>query len=97
MTFMNRIGHQRLGEAVRFYKVPLDKVVVFHDELDIAARKVRVKVGGGAGRPQRHALARQPHVGKDYRRVRMGIGHPGRKDRVLSYVLRGFPQPDERG
>ncbi|NBP84462.1 MAG: aminoacyl-tRNA hydrolase [Mycobacteriaceae bacterium] len=80
--------------AVRFLKVPLDRVVVFHDELDIAPGRVRMKKGGGAGG---HNGLRDldAHVGKDYRRVRIGIGHPGHKDLVLHWVLRDF-EPDER-
>ena len=83
-----------MGEAVRFLKIPLDRVVVFHDELDLAPGEVRMKKGGGAGG---HNGLRDidAHVGKDYRRVRIGIGHPGHKDLVLHWVLRDF-EPDER-
>src|SRR5260221_13386069 len=93
MTFMNEPA-KAVGEAVRFLKVPLDRVVVFHDELDIAPGKVRMKKGGGAGG---HNGLRDidAHVGKDYRRVRIGIGHPRHKDLVLHWVLRDF-EPDER-
>ena len=92
MTFMNE-SSKAVGEAVRFLKVPLDRVVVFHDELDIAPGKVRMKKGGGAGG---HNGLRDidAHVGNDYRRVRIGIGHPGHKDLVLHWVLRNF-EPDE--
>jgi peptidyl-tRNA hydrolase, PTH1 family len=80
--------------AVRFLKIPLERVVVFHDELDLAPGRVRMKKGGGAGG---HNGLRDidAHVGNDYRRVRIGIGHPGHKDLVLHWVLRDF-EPDER-
>jgi len=83
MTFMNE-SSRAVGEAVRFLKIPLDRVVVFHDELDIAPGRVRMKKGGGAGG---HNGLRDidAHVGKDYRRVRIGIGHPGHKDLVLNW------------
>ena len=74
--------------------MPLERLVVFHDELDIAPGRVRMKKGGGAGG---HNGLRDidAHVGNDYRRVRIGIGHPGHKDLVLNWVLRDF-EPDER-
>jgi PTH1 family peptidyl-tRNA hydrolase len=92
-TFMNE-SSKAVGEAVRYLKVPLDRMVVFHDELDIAPGRVRMKKGGGAGG---HNGLRDidAHVGNDYRRVRIGIGHPGHKDLVLQWVLRDF-EPDER-
>ena len=93
MTFMNE-SSKAVGEAVRFLQIPLDRVVVFHDELDLAPGRVRMKKGGGAGG---HNGLRDidAHVGNDYRRVRIGIGHPGHKDLVLHWVLRDF-EPDER-
>ena len=92
MTFMNESA-KAVGEAVRFLKVPLDRVVVFHDELDIAPGRVRMKKGGGAGG---HNGLRDldAHVGKDYRRVRIGIGHPGHKDLVHAWVLNDFMKAD---
>jgi peptidyl-tRNA hydrolase, PTH1 family len=92
-TFMNE-SSRSVGEAVRYLKVPLDRLVVFHDELDLAPGRVRMKKGGGAGG---HNGLRDidAHVGNDYRRVRIGIGHPGHKDLVLHWVLRDF-EPDER-
>ena len=92
MTFMNE-SSKAVGEAVRFLKVPLDRVVVFHDELDLAPGRVRMKKGGGAGG---HNGLRDidAHVGNDYRRVRIGIGHPGDKDRVLGYVLNDFAKSE---
>ena len=93
MTFMNE-SSKAVGEAVRFLKIPLDRVVVFHDELDLAPGRIRMKKGGGAGG---HNGLRDidAHVGNGYRRVRIGIGHPGHKDLVLHWVLRDF-EPDER-
>ncbi|SDK90195.1 aminoacyl-tRNA hydrolase [Aliiruegeria lutimaris] len=91
-TFMNRSG-QSVGEAMRFFKLEPEDVTVFHDELDLAPGKVRVKQGGGhAG----HNGLRSIHaaIGPEYRRVRLGIGHPGHKDAVAGYVLRDFPKAD---
>ncbi|MEY4722237.1 MAG: hypothetical protein RIQ46_1962, partial [Pseudomonadota bacterium] len=81
------------GEAVRFLKIPLDRVVVFHDELDLAPGRIRMKKGGGAGG---HNGLRDidAHVGKDYRRVRIGIGHPGHKDRVTGHVLGNYAKAE---
>ena len=91
-TFMNESG-QSAQEAVRFYKLELDDVIVFHDELDLAPGKVRVKTGGGvAGHNGLKSMS--THLGNDYVRVRIGIGHPGRKDQVSGYVLRNFPKAD---
>ena len=76
---MNESG-RAVGEAVRFYKLDLGDVVVFHDELDLVPGKVRVKTGGGvAGHNGLRSLT--AHIGNDYVRVRIGIGHPGVKDR----------------
>ena len=92
MTFMNE-SSKAVGEAVRFLKIPLDRVVVFHDELDLAPGKVRVKIGGGvAGHNGLKSMS--SHLGNDYVRVRLGIGHPGRKDQVVYYVLQNFPKAD---
>ena len=91
-TFMNESGRS-VGEAVRFYKLDLGDVVVFHDELDLAPGKVRVKTGGGvAGHNGLKSLT--AHIGNDYVRVRIGIGHPGRKDLVSGYVLHDFAKTD---
>ena len=92
-TFMNLSG-QSVGEAMRFYKLTSDDVIVFHDELDLAPGKVRVKQGGGhAGHNGLRSI--HAHIGPDYTRVRMGIGHPGNKNAVSSYVLRDFAKADE--
>lgn len=91
-TFMNESGRS-VGEAVRFYKLGLDDVVVFHDEIDLAPGKVRVKTGGGvAGHNGLKSLT--AHIGNDYERVRIGVGHPGRKDLVSGHVLRDFAKAD---
>ena len=91
-SFMNESGRS-VGEAVRFYKLHLGDVVVFHDELDLAPGKVRVKTGGGvAGHNGLKSLT--AHIGNDYVRVRIGIGHPGRKDLVSGYVLHDFAKAD---
>jgi PTH1 family peptidyl-tRNA hydrolase len=77
---------------MHFYKLSLPEVVVFHDELDLPPGKVRVKTGGGvAGHNGLRSIT--AHVGNDYRRVRIGIGHPG-KERVLSYVLENFAKSE---
>jgi PTH1 family peptidyl-tRNA hydrolase len=91
-TYMNKSG-QAVGEAVRFYKLDLDDVVVFHDELDLAPGKVRVKTGGGvAGHNGLRSLS--AHIGNDYVRVRIGIGHPG-KYLVTHHVLHDFAKSDQ--
>lgn len=87
-TFMNRSG-QAVGEALRFFKLDVRQVIVFYDELDLAPGKLRVKRGGGSGG---HNGIRDidQHVGSDYLRVRLGIGHPGVKELVTPYVLGDF-------
>ena len=92
-TFMNESGRS-VGTAVRFYKVPLDRVIVVYDELDLAPGKCRVKRGGGAG-GHNGIRSIDSHIGVDYWRVRLGIGHPGDKSRVRAYVLQDFAA-DER-
>ena len=90
-TFMNASG-QSVGEALRFYKLDLSAVTVFYDEIELAAGKVRVKTGGGsAGHNGIRSL--DQHLGKDYRRVRIGVGHPGR-DMVHGHVLGDFAKSD---
>ena len=94
-TFMNLSG-ESVQEAKRFYKIPLEKIIVFYDELDLAPGKVRVKTGGGtAGHNGMRSLV--AHIGEAFRRVRIGIGHPGHKDLVHNYVLSNFPKADEEG
>lgn len=91
-TFMNLSG-QSVGEALRFYKLPLSALTVFHDELDLVQAKVRVKVGGGNG-GHNGLRSIDAHCGKDYRRVRIGIGHPGPKEMVHGHVLGDFSKAD---
>ncbi len=87
-TFMNDSG-QSIGEAMRFYKLAPEDVTVFYDELDLAPFKVKVRRGGGTAGHNgiRSTVA---HIGEDFRRVRLGIGHPGHKDRVSGYVLGNY-------
>ena len=92
-TYMNESGRS-VAEAQRFFKLELSDVVVFHDELDLAPAKVRVKLGGGnAGHNGLRSITAQ--CGNDYRRVRIGIGHPGDKDLVHAYVLSDFARSEE--
>lgn len=91
-TFMNDSGRS-IGEALRFYKLDVDALTVFHDELDLAPFKVKVKTGGGAA-GHNGLRSTDAHVGSEYRRVRLGIGHPGHKDRVLGYVLGNFAKAE---
>ncbi len=92
-TFMNLSG-QSVGEAMRFYKLTSQDIVVFHDELDLAPGKCRVKSGGGhAGHNGLRSI--HQHIGEAYDRVRLGIGHPGHKDKVASYVLNDFAKAEQ--
>lgn len=92
LTFMNLSG-QSVGEAMRFYKLTPQEITVFHDELDLAPGKARVKMGGGhAGHNGLRSI--HQHIGEDYQRVRLGIGHPGRKELVAQYVLQDFAKAD---
>ena len=92
-TFMNLSG-QSVGEAMRFYKLDSTDVTVFHDEIDLAPAKTKVKAGGGhAGHNGLRSI--HQHIGPHYDRVRMGVGHPGHKDKVPSYVLHDFAKADE--
>jgi len=91
-TYMNESG-RAVAEVVRFYKTPLRDVVVFYDEIDLPAGKLRVKIGGGnAGHNGLRSIT--AHIGNDYRRVRFGIGHPGIKELVQHHVLNDFAKSD---
>ena len=91
-TFMNESG-RAVAEALRFYKLDIDALTVFHDELDLAPFKVKVKTGGGTA--GHHGLRSiDQHLGPDFRRVRIGIGHPGHKDRVTKYVLGNYAKAE---
>ncbi|MDE2363154.1 MAG: aminoacyl-tRNA hydrolase [Hyphomicrobiales bacterium] len=92
-TYMNESGRS-VQEAARFYKLELADVVVFHDELDLAPGKCRVKVGGGAA-GHNGLRSIDQHLGQTYKRVRLGIGHPGDKALVHSYVLNDFAKSEE--
>jgi len=92
-TFMNASGAS-VGAAARFLKLPLSAVVVFHDEIDLAAGKLKAKTGGGdAGHNGLRSITAT--LGPDYRRVRLGVGHPVSKERVVGHVLQNFSKADE--
>ncbi len=93
-TYMNESG-LAVGNAARFYKLEPGGIIVLHDEIDLAPGKVRVKRGGGAA-GHNGLRSIDSHIGKDYLRVRIGVGHPGDKDEVERYVLRNFPREDMR-
>ncbi len=91
-TFMNLSGDS-VGPALRFFKLPLEALVVVHDEIDLAAGKLKVKTGGGdAGQNGLRSITAA--CGANYRRVRLGIGHPGDKERVTGHVLQNFSKDD---
>ena len=92
-TYMNESGRS-VGEALRFYKLDVEALTVFHDELDLAPFKVKVRRGGGlAGHNGLRSI--NQHLGPDFRRVRIGIGHPGHKDRVTGHVLGNYAKAEE--
>lgn len=93
-TFMNDSGRS-VGAASTFYKLDTDQLIVFHDELDIDPAKIKIKVGGGhAGHNGLRSI--DAHLAnKDYKRVRMGIGHPGDKNKVSGYVLKDFSKSEQ--
>lgn len=93
MTYMNLSG-QSVGQAARFLKIPVEDVIVIHDELDLPPGRLRVKRGGGAG-GHNGLKSIDQHLGQNYRRVRLGIGHPGDRDRVAGYVLHDFAKADQ--
>ena len=91
-TFMNKSG-RAVAAACAFYKIQPQDIIVLHDEIDLAAAKVRVKRGGGhAGHNGLRSI--HDHIGPDYGRVRLGIGHPGDKDKVTGHVLKDFSKAD---
>ena len=92
-TFMNESG-RAIGEALRFYKLEPQDLTVFYDELDLDPFKVKVKRGGGAAGHNGIRSTIQ-HIGAEFRRVRLGIGHPGHKDRVSGYVLGNFAKAEQ--
>jgi len=91
-TYMNLSGDS-VGPALRFFKLPLSALVVAHDEIDLAAGKLKVKTGGGdAGQNGLRSITAA--LGPDYRRVRIGVGHPGEKYKVSGHVLQNFSKDD---
>lgn len=93
-TYYNETGRS-VGEAVRFYKLSGEDVIVFHDEIDLAPGRIRVKIGGGhSGNNGIKSLI--AHLGNDFRRIRLGVGHPGDKSKVQPYVLSDFPKADQK-
>ena len=94
-TFMNESGRS-VSEALRFYKLGVDALTVFHDELDLAPFKVKARRGGGlAGHNGLRSIDK--HIGPDFHRVRIGIGHPGHKDRVTGHVLGNYAKSEHDG
>ncbi|MCX8996580.1 aminoacyl-tRNA hydrolase [Rhizobiaceae bacterium BDR2-2] len=91
-TYMNLSG-EAVGEAMRFYKLAPKDILVIHDELDLPAGKVRIKTGGGHG-GHNGLKSLDAHCGKEYRRLRLGIGHPGTKEAVHGHVLGNFAKAD---
>jgi len=91
-TFMNESGRS-VGEAIRFYKLEVSDVTAFHDELDLAPFKVKVKIGGGTA-GHNGLRSTEAHIGNEFRRVRIGIGHPGHRDRVTPYVLGSYAKAE---
>ena len=95
MTYMNESGRS-VGEAMRFFNIDPVNVIVLYDELDLEPSKVRVKLGGGAaGHNGIRSIA--AHIGDGFRRVRLGIGHPGHKERVTGHVLGNFSRAELDG
>ncbi|MFP6740867.1 MAG: aminoacyl-tRNA hydrolase [Alphaproteobacteria bacterium] len=93
-TFMNESGNA-VGAAMRFYKLERSDIVVIHDELDLGSGRLKVKTGGGsAGHNGLKSIT--AHIGPDYRRVRVGIDHPGDKNKVIRYVLSDFAKADRQ-
>lgn len=92
MTFMNRSGIA-VGEVARLHKIPPENVIVFHDEIDLGPGKLRVKAGGGAA-GHNGIRSVSEHIGPHFRRVRIGVGHPGTKEQVHGHVLNDFDKAD---
>ncbi len=93
-TFMNESGRS-LAEARRFFKIAPEEVIVLHDEIDLEAGRLRIKNGGGhAGHNGLRSI--HAHMGPGYRRLRMGVGHPGHRDKVTRHVLKDFSKADEK-
>ena len=95
LTFMNRSG-QSASALARFYQIPLDAILVVHDELDLPAGTARLKKGGGHGGHNGLRDLNSALGGNGYLRLRLGVGHPGHKDQVVDYVLKKPSKPDEQ-
>lgn len=93
LTFMNASG-QAVASIARFYKIPLDDIIVVHDDLDLMPGKIRVRKNGGAG-GHNGLRSIDATLGKDYWRLKVGIGHPGDRDRVTPYVLGNFSKAEQ--
>lgn len=94
LTYMNLSG-QSVGAALQFFKEKPENIVVFHDELDLPPGRIRVKKGGGHG-GHNGLRSMDAHIGKEYWRVRLGIGHPGDKALVSGYVLHDFSKTEQQ-
>ncbi|WP_341760177.1 aminoacyl-tRNA hydrolase [Candidatus Endowatersipora endosymbiont of Watersipora subatra] len=93
MTFINKSGNA-VSEALKYYKIPTDKILVFYDELDLEPCRIKVKIGGGSS-GHNGIRSIDAYIGKQYQRVRIGIGHPGYKEKVYKYVLSNFSISDQ--
>jgi PTH1 family peptidyl-tRNA hydrolase len=93
-TYMNESG-KAIQAAMAFYKLPINDIIVFHDEMDLVAGKIRMKTGGGhAGHNGVRSI--QSHIGSNFQRVRLGVGHPGDKKQVVNHVLKDFSKTDHQ-
>ena len=94
MTFMNNSG-RAISKALSYYKIPVDRLLVVYDELDLPPGRAKLKFGGGhAGHNGMRSIIE--HVGPEFWRIRIGVGHPGQKDRVINHVLRRAPADEEQ-
>ena len=93
-TYMNESG-KAVQAVMGFYKLPIQDIIVFHDEMDLVAGKIRMKTGGGhAGHNGVRSI--QSHIGSGFQRVRLGVGHPGDKEKVVGHVLKDFSKADQQ-
>lgn len=92
LTYMNQSGVP-LSKLINFYKISKSKIIIIHDDLDLAVNKIKIKIGGGNG-GHNGLLSVDKAIGKNYKRLRIGIGHPGIKEMVSSYVLEKFSNQD---
>ncbi len=92
-TYMNHSGRS-IGQFVNYFKLSISNVIVIHDDLDLETGRVRIKMGGGNG-GHNGLKSIDSHIGTEYKRIRIGIGHPGHKDQVSNYVLSDFSSKDK--